>query len=161
LNNHGLWRQSLSKFKLHWHVILTHFPLSLFLVAAGFMALHLFTLSDCFEMAGFLTLIAGAVVMVPTTATGWWTWKTRYKGTVTQLFQYKINISIAMIAVCVILIVARGFLVDTAHSAWHWIFLAGFLLLFVGAMAEGNYGGKLNHHQSGSAIQLDPPRFYR
>ena len=134
-----------NRLKLHWHVILTHFPVSLFMMSAGFMALHLFTNTGCFEMAGFLSLLAGFTILVPTTLTGWWTWKKRYRGTMTRLFRYKINMSIAMIVICIVLIVARGFLVDTAHTLWHWIFGGGFVLLFIGALAEGNYGGRLNH----------------
>jgi uncharacterized membrane protein len=134
------------RYNLHWHVIFTHFPISFFMVSAGFMAAHLFTMTECFEMAGFLTLAAGTVMLVPTTITGWTTWKSRYKGANTYLFRYKIRIAFAMLAFSIVLIIARGFLVRTEHNIWHFVFGVGFLLLFIAAMAEGYYGGRLNHH---------------
>jgi hypothetical protein len=30
---------------------------------------------------------------------------------------------------------------------WHWIFSLGFILLFLGALMEGFYGGQLNHYR--------------
>lgn len=130
---------------MHWHVVLTHFPISFFMVSAGFMVLHMFTNTECLEMASFLTLFAGAVMLIPTALTGWSTWGAKYKGASTKIFRYKINISYSMTALCVVLIVSRGFLVNTNHTAWHFIFSFGFVLLFIGALTEGFYGGQLNH----------------
>ena len=115
------------------------------MVSAGFIALHLFTETGCFELAGFLSLVAGTVMMIPTTITGWTTWKSKYKGASTSLFRYKIRIAFAMIALSIILLIVRVFLVNTEHIIWHFVFGIGFLLLFIGAMAEGYYGGRLNH----------------
>lgn len=141
-----LWNRIEKRYNLHWHVVFTHFPISLYMVSAGFMLLHIFTNTECFELAGFLSLGAAAVVMIPTTLSGWWTWKTKYKGGKTKLFKYKINISFGMIALSIVLIIIRGFLVNMSHTLWHLVYGFGFVLLFVGAMAEGYYGGRLNHH---------------
>jgi hypothetical protein len=130
---------------MHWHVVLTHFPISFFMVSAGFMGLHLFTSAECFEMASFLSLVAGAVMMIPTTLSGWWTWKTKFRGAGTALFKIKINMSFAMLALSLALVWTRGLLMDLEHTMWHVVFWAGFLLLFAGALAEGFFGGQLNH----------------
>ena len=140
-----LWGRIRARYNLHWHVIFTHFPISFFMVSAGFMALHLFTETECFELAGFVSLVAGTVMMIPTAVTGWTTWKSRYKGANTYLFRYKIRIAFAMIALSIVLLIARAFLVNTEHNIWHIAFGICFLLLFIGAMAEGYYGGRLNH----------------
>ncbi len=132
---------------MHWHVVLTHFPISFFTVSAGFMVLHMLTLTACFELASFLCLQAGAVMLIPTTWTGWSTWKSKYKGAETKIFRYKIKISYAMIILCLVLIGARGYLLNKSHTIWHIVFTTGFILLFVGAMAEGFYGGQLNHRR--------------
>jgi hypothetical protein len=144
MSSPNLWNR-LEK-NLHWHVVFTHFPISFFMVSAGFMLLHVFTMTECFETSAFISLIAGAAVMVPTTLTGWWTWKTKYKGGKTNLFQYKINISFGMIGLSVLLIVLRFALMSVSHLLWHLTFLIGFLVLFAGALTEGYYGGRLNHH---------------
>jgi len=130
-----------------WHVALIHFPISFFTVSAGFMVLHMFTLNLCFEVAAFLCLVAGAAMLIPTTWTGWSVWKSKYKGADTKIFRYKINISYAMIVLSLVLIGVRGYLVNKSHTIWHIVFTIGFVLLFIGAMAEGFYGGRLNHRR--------------
>jgi uncharacterized membrane protein len=132
---------------MHWHVVLTHFPISFFMVSAGFMFLHMLTDTECFEMASFLTLLAGAVMLVPTAWTGWTTWKSKYKGAETRIFRSKINITYFLLALCLVLIVTRFFLENSMHMMWHWIFSLGFILLFLGALMEGFYGGQLNHYR--------------
>lgn len=116
------------------------------MVSAVFMVLHLFMETGCFELAGFLSLVAGTIMMIPTTVTGWTTWKSRYKGATTYLFRYKIRIAFAMVALSIILIIFRAFTVHTEHDIWHLVWALGFLLLFIGAMTEGYYGGRLSHH---------------
>jgi hypothetical protein len=116
------------------------------MVSAGFMLLHIFTMTECFETAAYISLIAGAAVMVPTTLTGWWTWRTKYKAGKTKLFQYKINISFAMLGLSILLIILRLALMNISHLFWHLTFGIGFVLLFIGALTEGYYGGRLNHH---------------
>ncbi len=141
--------RAVSRYKMHWHVLLTHFPISFFGVAFVFQVLHFFISPDCFELATNVALLAGAVLMIPTTWTGWATWKSSYKGAKVLLFQRKITISFAMLAVSIPLAVWRvlflGFF-EVAHgSPAHWVYLAGNTLLIMGAVAEGYYGGRLSH----------------
>jgi uncharacterized membrane protein len=63
--------------RMHWHVAFTHFPISLFGVTFLFQVLHLFLEPDAFSAASNVTLIGGAIMMIPTTWTGWLTWKSR------------------------------------------------------------------------------------
>lgn len=135
-----------SRYKIHWHVMFTHFPVSFFTVSALFMVLHLFTETECFELSSYITLIAGAASLVPTILTGWNSWKKNYKGAKVKIFKYKIRISYAILALSIVLIIFHGLLANTAiHSIWHYIYGVGFVVLFLGAMAEGYYGGRLNH----------------
>ncbi len=138
-----------AKYKLHWHVVFTHFPVSFFVVSLGFMILHLFTRTSCFELAAYLTLIGGAVVMVPTALTGWFTWKGRYKGLRGKIFINKIRISLIMIGISFFLVIYRTVfkieLLDILHNVWHAVYFIGVVLLVVGAIVEGYYGGRLNH----------------
>jgi uncharacterized membrane protein len=133
------------RYKLHWHVVFTHFPISFFLLSALFMALHLFTHRACFESAAFVGLIAGAAVMIPTTFTGWVTWKGRYKGARARLFIYKVRIAFAMTALSFGLVVFRAIFLRQLEGVWIASYSAGILILLIGAIAEGYYGGRLNH----------------
>ena len=135
-------------YRLHWHVLITHFPLSFFVAAFGFQILHLFTKPECYEEATNISLIAATVVMIPTLLSGWFTWKKEYHGAQVQLFQRKILIAFIMQGFSIILVAWRmsfmGIFNNTTSPA-HWVYLAGNILLMAGASAEGYYGGRLNH----------------
>ena len=137
--------------RMHVHVMTTHFPISLFGAAFLFQILHLFPhqLTACFEVATNVTLLAATVTMIPTTLSGWSTWKTKYKGAHILTFQRKITIAFAMLGFSVVLAIWRvsfiGIFEDIPYGTWHWLYLAGNTLLILGAVAEGYYGGHLNH----------------
>jgi uncharacterized membrane protein len=142
--------RALPKYKLHWHVLFVHFPISFFGVAFAFQFLHLFTSPACFELATNVTLIAGAAMLVPTIWSGWRTWKSNYRGARSMIFRRKINIAFMMLVFSAALlgwrIISFGAFVDVPYSPAHWVYLAGNTLLMAGAVAEGYYGGRLNHH---------------
>ena len=137
------------KYKLHWHVFLTHFPISFFGAAFLFQVLHLFWSPECFELSTNVTLAAGAVSMVPTTWTGWRKWQGSYTGAQTPLFRRKITIAFVLLGTSMSLAVWRfgfpGMFPSASYGHAHWIYLAGNTLLIAGAAAEGFYGGQLNH----------------
>jgi hypothetical protein len=116
-----------------------------------FQILHLFPhpMSGTFEVASNVMLIIGTVALILATWTGWVTWKRRYGGARATLFQRKIAISFAMSSISVLLTIWRtAFLPafeDVPSGIAHWLYLAGTLLLMVGAALEGFYGGRLNH----------------
>lgn len=133
------------KYKIHWHVLFTHFPVSFFMISFGFMVLHLVTRDHCYEIAASLSLFAGLVILVPTAISGWLTWKGSYKGMKGKIFIYKIRVAVFMIICSLILVLARILLPDELHMVWMWIYPTGITLLMLGSMVEGFYGGRLNH----------------
>lgn len=137
-------------YKIHWHVILTHFPLSLFGVAFFFQILHLFVFPKCFELATNIVLVAGAVSLIPTTMSGIHTWKKSYNSSNVPLFRKKIIIAAALLAISSSLAVWRIAYIGTlqVHTAGvvHWVYLGGITILIIGSGIEGFYGGQLNHH---------------
>lgn len=141
--------QAMPKYKMHWHVVLTHFPISFYLVAFTFMLIYLFTSNSCFEMTSVISLLAGLVMMIPATITGWYTWKNKYKGFSGMLFKRKIITSFVMIGISFILVVGQvansGFFEYSASAIWHGAYFVGTTLLMIGAGIEGFYGGRLNH----------------
>jgi len=137
------------RYKIHWHVILIHFPISFFVASFGFQVLHLFFAPACFELATNVALIAGATMMIPTTLSGWLTWKKGYKGANVPLFQRKIITSFIMLGLSLILVIWRilflGLFKEVPTNPEHWIYMVGNIVLIVGAILEGYYGGLLNH----------------
>jgi hypothetical protein len=138
-------RAVLPKYKIHWHVVFTHFPISFFMLSFGFMALHHATARACFELSAYVSLLAGAAAMLPTALSGWLTWKGRYRGMKGKVFIYKMRIAFAMIALSFLLVFIRSVFPDALHTGWLWLYSFGMLLLLLGAGAEGYYGGRLNH----------------
>ena len=134
---------------MHWHVLLVHFPIASFLGSFTFMSLHLLTRNSCFALAAYVSLIAGAIIMLPTTATGWITWKKNYKGSMGKLFLNKIRISFGMIGLSIVLVIYQTILpfdvLDVSHRLGHFLYFGGVTLLMMGAAAEGYYGGRLHH----------------
>lgn len=138
-----------TKYKLHHHVLMTHFPLSMFFTAFVFQMLHLFAFSDCFELASAVTLIGATITMPLTMITGWITWKKQYKRSTVNLFTRKIFVSFIMLAVSIALSVwwllkFEAFLVEHM-GLMHWSFLLGIIGLIAGSLVEGYYGGRLSH----------------
>jgi uncharacterized membrane protein len=137
-------------YKLHPHVMLVHFPISFFISAFTFQALHLFFSPACFEMATNVSLAIGTVVLIPTVWSGWRSWKRNYQGAVVMLFQRKIAIAFTLLGLGITLSVWRfataALFTEDPGNLSHWAYVAGNTMLILGALAEGYYGGRLNHH---------------
>jgi uncharacterized membrane protein len=133
----------------HWHVLFTHFPISLFGTAFVFQVLHLFTAPACFELATNVTLLGGTVLLIPTILTGWSEWRRRYQGASGLIFRVKVRTALAMAALSIPLVIWRiaalGLFEEAPKSPGHLIYLAGNTALIMGAIVEGYYGGRLNH----------------
>ena len=138
-----------SRRRKHWHVFSTHFPISFFGGAFGFQMLHLFMAPACFELATNVALIGGVVSLVPTIWTGWSEWKNRYHGAKNPIFLRKIRIAIGLAALGYPLVIWRivgyGFFAEAQANPPHLIYLAGNIVLIIGAVFEGLYGGRLTH----------------
>lgn len=139
------------RYRIHWHVWLTHFPIAFFLAAFIFQILHLFphSLVGAFEVATNVMLIAATIALIPAIWTGWSTWKHHYDGVRATQFQRKITIAFTMLGVSIILTVWRTVFLpafeDVPHSPWHWLYLVGNIVLVTGAVMEGFYGIRLTH----------------
>jgi uncharacterized membrane protein len=134
--------------RVHWHVALTHFPISLFGTAFLFQVLHLFMFTKSFELAATVCIIGGAASVIPAIVSGWYTWKTRYHGAPTPLFRRKIVMAFAMLGLSVPLAawrVALYYLGSEADGVDHYLFFAVCALLIAGAVGEGYFGGRLAH----------------
>ncbi len=137
------------KYKVHWHVLLTHFPISAFMGAFLFMGLHVITLNDSFVLSANICLFAGTAVMVPVMLTGWFTWRRGYKSFKSRLFLNKMRIAAGMMALSVAFVIYElaypsHFLISS-HSSGNADYFAVTSLLMLGSVAEGVLGGSLHH----------------
>jgi hypothetical protein len=139
----------LPRYKVHWHVVLIHLPISFFLATALFAFLFLIVPNPCFDFASLCTVFIGMIGLIPVIATGWTTWKTKYKGFRGMLFNRKIVTSFAMLAVSFILLVIHLLSNLLFHFdggiGWRAGNFIGALLLAFGSVIQGFYGSRLNH----------------
>lgn len=142
--------------RIWWHVVLTHFPISFFMISAGFMALHLLADSVCFERSAFICLAAGTASLLPASLSGWLTWRGRYRAVRAEVFVKKMRIAWVIVPLGAALVLWRTFFKTTVHTSWHYIYSTGIILLFVGVVLEGTYGGRLHHHEGDGAAGPDP-----
>jgi hypothetical protein len=134
--------------RVHWHVALTHFPISLFGTAFLFQLLHLFMFQKPFEISTTVCVLAGAASLVPATVSGWLTWKRHYHGAKTPLFRRKIWLAVGMLVVSIPLVVWRLVLYNLGTEADgidHYVFFVLNAFLIAAAIAEGYNGGRLSH----------------
>jgi uncharacterized membrane protein len=136
-------------YKIGWHLILVHFPISLYGVGFLFQILHKIFSPDAFTLATSVVILCGSIVMIPTTISGWFTWKRKYKGANTFLFRRKIITSFVMLWISVILttwrFLAYNIFLNEPDPYADWIFMFGTFLLISGSVLEGYYGGRLTH----------------
>jgi len=135
--------------RVHLHIFLAHFPVSLFAVSAGFQILHLFTMPTCLEIAGNICLGGAALAIVPTAFSGWWTWKHQYRAYRSTIFLRKITIAYFMLGFSILTLIMQSVLIpDLEQHRWdiyHWVYFAATMVLFGGAVVEGYLGGTLHH----------------
>jgi len=138
-----------TRFHLHWHVFLTHFPLSLISITFAFQVLHLFAYPECFELSSNILLVAGVASLVPTTWTGYHTWKHQYKAARASIFRKKIIIAVVLLMIgiplCAWRIIYIGSSPQAVRPSIHWTYFLGTMLMIVGAILEGYFGGRLTH----------------
>lgn len=113
------------------------------------MVLHLMSDRSCYALGAYVSLMAGSLVIVPTTATGWFAWKRQYKGFMNTLFRIKIWTSAVMIPIGIALVVYQTIhpfaTLDVTHRWGHLTYFSGVLLLMIGSVIEGYWGARLHH----------------
>jgi uncharacterized membrane protein len=149
MSNSQQTAQPLPGYKIHWHIILIHLPISFFLATALFALLYLIIPHPCFDLALLITLVIGLIGLIPVIITGWFTWKGKYKGFRGMLFNRKILTAFIMLVVSFILLVMHILSNFVFHFGgeiiWRVVYFIVALLLAFGAAIEGFYGGRLNH----------------
>jgi hypothetical protein len=141
--------RALPKYKIHWHVVLIHLPISFFLATALFAFLYLIIPHPCFDLALLISLTIGLIGLVPVIITGWFTWKGKYKGFRGLLFNRKILTAFIMLVISLTLLVIHLLSNLLFHFGgniiWRTVYFIAVMLLAFGAGIEGFYGGRLNH----------------
>jgi predicted heme/steroid binding protein/uncharacterized membrane protein len=123
----------------HPHPMIVHFPIAFLMAASLFIILTLFLQNSSFEVTSFYLLILGAISSVFAAGTGFLTWWINYALKHNVLVTRKIQFSILLFIVEVVLIFWRASKADLSNSIY-------FLLMILVAPIVGligYYGGRL------------------
>lgn len=134
---------------LHPHPMLVHFPQGLFPTAFAAFLLYLATGNGSLETGAYVAAGFGLSATPVTIATGFYDWKTRFKGYMTSVFLIKIVGGFVLLALAAAAVALRSLAPDAAALP-----LAGAGYAYAGLLAAcaatcvvlGHYGGRLVFH---------------
>lgn len=123
----------------HPHPMIVHFPLAFLMAASLFILLHLVFKKPAFEITSFYLLILGAISSPFAMVTGLLTWWVNYRLKLTLFVKRKIQFSILLLILEMILIIWRS-LTSAITNPLYFILMI-LLAPIVGLL--GYYGGQM------------------
>ena len=132
-----------------FHPVFVHFPQALFPVAFASFALYLATGTRDFEVGAHLMSGFGVLSVPVAIGTGFFDWKTRYKGYLTSVFKIKIGGAFALAAAALPAVAARALDPDLTLlplSPAGWIYAGALGICAALCVVLGHYGGRLVFH---------------
>jgi predicted heme/steroid binding protein/uncharacterized membrane protein len=100
--------QKFPTLRRHPHPMVVHFPIALLMTSSLFVLLYLIFKNPAFETTSFYLLVLGAIASPFAMATGLFTWWVNYRLKVTPFVKRKIQLSIFLLILEVILILWRS-----------------------------------------------------
>ena len=125
--------------KRHPHPMIVHFPLAFLMASSLFVLLYLIFRNSSFEITSFYLLILGAIASPFAMATGLSTWWINYRLKLTLFVKRKIQLSILLLIVEIVVIIWR--VSDPAITNPLYFILIILLTPVVGLL--GYYGGQM------------------
>ncbi len=123
----------------HPHPMVVHFPIALLMASSFFLLLHLLFKTHSFELTSSYLLILGILSSPFAIGTGVFTWWINYRLKLTHFIRRKIQLSILLLVLEIILVIWRVSAPDINHPFY---FMMIFLLAPVVALL-GYYGGQM------------------
>jgi uncharacterized membrane protein len=123
----------------HPHPMIVHFPLAFLMGSSLFILLHLLFKKPAFEITCFYLFILGAISSPFAMVTGLLTWWVNYRLKLTLFVKRKIQLSILLLILEIILIIWRGS--DPTITNPLYFILMILLTPIVGLL--GYYGGQM------------------
>jgi predicted heme/steroid binding protein/uncharacterized membrane protein len=131
--------QRLPMARRHPHPMIVHFPIAFLMAASLFIILHLLFQNPFFQITSFYLLILGAISSPFAMVTGLLTWWVNYRLKLTLFVKRKIQLSVFLLILEIILIVWRSSSTNISNPIY---FIMMFLLTPVVALL-GYYGGQM------------------
>jgi predicted heme/steroid binding protein/uncharacterized membrane protein len=123
----------------HPHPMVVHFPIAFLMAASLFVLLHLLFKNILLETFSFYLLVLGAIASPFAMATGLFTWWINYRLKLSHFVKRKIELSVLLLVLEMVLIVWRGSLPEIS-SPFYFVMVI-LLAPVVGLL--GYYGGQM------------------
>lgn len=132
-------------YKVHPHGVAVHFPAALYPTAALLFTLGLFFPQQYFEISSYYVLVVAAPITPLAYATGYYYWRTKYKGYNTPLFDKKRYLGAVLWSLGFILVAVRGLnpVIAYAPGIKSWLYMGCIYLAALLPLPLGYLGGKL------------------
>ena len=127
----------------HPHPVMVHFPIAFLMAASLFTMLHLFFETPSFETTGFYLLILGSIASPFAITTGILTWWVNYRMRLTRFIKRKVELSVVLIVLEIVLILWRSVHPTGAPQGMHPIYFVMMLILTPIVLLLGYYGGQM------------------
>jgi len=127
----------------HPHPVMVHFPIALLTASSLFAVLYLFFKRPTFESTSFYLLLLGSIASPFAMITGLLTWWVNYGLKLSRLIKRKIELSILLLFLEVVLIVWRSWCPEAFSQSLPTLYLILMVILTPVVLLLGYYGGQM------------------
>jgi predicted heme/steroid binding protein/uncharacterized membrane protein len=127
----------------HPHPVMVHFPIAFLTASSLFAVLHLFFKRPTFESTSFYLLLLGSIASPFAIITGLLTWWVNYGLKLSHLIRRKIELSILLLFLDVVLIVWRSWSPEAFSQSLPTLYLILVVILTPVVFLLGYYGGQM------------------
>ena len=127
----------------HPHPVMVHFPIAFLTASSLFAVLHLFFKRPTFESTSFYLLLLGSIASPFAIVTGLLTWWVNYGLKLSRLIKRKIELSILLLFLEVILIVWRSSRPEAFSQSLPLLYIVLIVILMPVVFLLGYYGGQM------------------
>jgi uncharacterized membrane protein len=127
----------------HPHPVLVHFPIAFLIGSSLFILLYILFRNRSFELTSFYLLVLGTIASPFAMVTGLLTWWINYRLKLTYFVKRKIQLSILLLIVEIILILWRISNSEISSRGVHPAYFILMLLLTPIVFLLGYYGGQM------------------
>jgi len=127
----------------HPHPVMVHFPIAFLTASSLFAVLHVFFKRPTFESTSFYLLLLGSIASPFAMITGLLTWWVNYGLKLSRLIRRKIELSILLLFLEVVLIVWRSWSPETFSQSTPMLYLILMVILTPVVFLLGYYGGQM------------------
>ena len=127
----------------HPHPVMVHFPIAFLMASSLFAVLYLFFKTPTFEFTSFYLLLLGSIASPFAMITGLLTWWVNYGLKLSPLIKRKIELSVLLLFLEIILVVWRSSTPEVFSQSMPLLYLVLMVILTPVVLLLGYFGGQM------------------